>query len=114
LEHTVTKLQTALGFSSEQVAALPPPLIKIRELQQEIDKLHKENDEIRRLLADPGRGHLSVELPRRNSLSTFHDTRICDRDMKRRKMNGDEVYMVCLVSLVMKFGVLHLLILESW
>jgi len=92
LEQTVTKLQTALGFSTDQVAALPPPLIKIRELEQEIAKLHRENDEIRRMLADPGgRGHL--ELSRRNSLSTFHEARACDRDIKRRKMNGDEVYM---------------------
>jgi len=93
LEQTVTKLQTALGFSPEQLAALPPPLIKIRELEQENSKLQKENDEMRRMLADSGRGHLPVETTRRNSLSSFHDARACDRDIKRRKMNGDEVYM---------------------
>jgi len=88
LEQKITKLQTALGFSPEQ---FPPPLLKIRELEQEISKLQKENDETRRMLANSGRGHLPVEMTHRNSLSSFHDARACD--IKRRKMNGDEVYM---------------------
>ncbi|KAJ7056868.1 hypothetical protein C8F01DRAFT_1152512 [Mycena amicta] len=54
LEQTVTKLQTALGFSPEQVAALPPPLVKIRELEQENARLTKENDELHRALVDAG------------------------------------------------------------
>ncbi|KAJ3800970.1 hypothetical protein GGU11DRAFT_662796, partial [Lentinula aff. detonsa] len=49
LEQTVTKLQTAMGVTPEQVAALPPPLAKIRELEQENARLAKENDELRRL-----------------------------------------------------------------
>jgi hypothetical protein len=81
----VTKLQTALGYTTEQIASLPPPLAKIRELEQEILKLHRENDELRRLL-DPDRGH-------RPSLPSLHDTRSCDRDPKRRK-TGEEVYAV--------------------
>ncbi|TFK68162.1 hypothetical protein BDN72DRAFT_871065 [Pluteus cervinus] len=95
LEQTVTKLQTALGFSPEQVAALPPPLVKIRELEQENLRLQKENEDLRRMLSDNG-GRLSLDLSRRNSLASFHDSRnICDRDYKRRKMSGnvDEVYM---------------------
>lgn len=122
----MTKLQTALGFSPEQVAALPPPLIKIRELEQDNARLHRENDEMRRMLADPGgRGHLPVELGRRNSLSTFHDVRACDRDIKRRKVNGDEVYMVCpisfrhicrlltLISILLRALVTHHLIMQA-
>lgn len=88
LEQTVTKLQTALGFSPEQVAALPPPLVKIRELEQENARLNRENEDLRRMLQDPDRGH-------RTSLPALHDSRAPDRDLKRRKMagNGDEVYM---------------------
>jgi hypothetical protein len=66
---------------------LPPPLVKIRELEQENTRLQRENDELRRMLGDPdGRGH-------RSSVATFHDPRGCDRDVKRRKV-GEDVYMV--------------------
>ncbi|KAG1791979.1 uncharacterized protein HD556DRAFT_1239953 [Suillus plorans] len=92
LEQTVTKLQTALGFTPDQVAALPPPLVKIRELEQENTRLQKENEEMRRLLeSDHRAGHLSSDY-RRHSMSNFHDTRNCDRDFKKRKM--DDLYMV--------------------
>ncbi|KAG1847867.1 hypothetical protein DFJ58DRAFT_797167 [Suillus subalutaceus] len=75
LEQTVTKLQTALGFTPDQVAALPPPLVKIRELEQENTRLQKENEEMRRLLeADHRAGHLSSDY-RRHSMSNFHDNR---------------------------------------
>ena len=84
----MTKLQTALGFTTEQVAALPPPLVKIRELEHENARLQRENDEMRRILGEPDRGH-------RPSLTTFHDPRGCDRDVnvKRRKV-GEDVFMV--------------------
>ncbi|KAK7042517.1 BZIP domain-containing protein [Favolaschia claudopus] len=91
LEQTVTKLQTALGFTPEQVAALPPPLAKIRELEQENARLAKENDDLHRMLGDSGSRPLPVELGRRNSLTSFNDSRSCDRDYKRRKMD-DEPY----------------------
>jgi len=91
LEQTVTKLQTALGFTPDQVAALPPPLVKIRELEQENTRLQKENEELRRLLETDHRGsHLPSDY-RRHSLSNFHDNRSCDRDFKKRKM--DDLYM---------------------
>ncbi|KAG1765693.1 hypothetical protein EDD22DRAFT_950993 [Suillus occidentalis] len=92
LEQTVTKLQTALGFTPDQVAALPPPLVKIRELEQENTRLQKENEEMRRLLEADHRagGHLSSDY-RRHSMSNFHDSRNCDRDFKKRKM--DDLYM---------------------
>ena len=100
----MTKLQTALGFSPEQVAALPPPLVKIRDLEQENARLHRENEELRRALADSGgKGHHSLEISRRDTLPTFHDARACDRDFKRRKMNGniDEVYMARIIVIVL-------------
>jgi hypothetical protein len=95
LEQTVTKLQTALGFTPEQVAARPPPLAKIRELEQENARLHKENDELHRMLSDSGGRPLPLEVGRRNSLTSFNDSRPCDRDYKRRKMDSlDDVYIV--------------------
>ncbi|KAI6014982.1 hypothetical protein F5J12DRAFT_512260 [Pisolithus orientalis] len=91
LEQTVTKLQTALGFTPDQVAALPPPLVKIRELEQENNRLLKENEEMRRLLTESDhRHHISADY-RRHALSSFHDVRSCDRDFKKRKM--DDLYM---------------------
>ncbi|KAH7883095.1 hypothetical protein F5I97DRAFT_177690 [Phlebopus sp. FC_14] len=90
LEQTVTKLQTALGFTPDQVAALPPPLVKIRELEQENARLQKENDEMRRLLGDADHRHLASDY-RRHSLNSFHESRACDRDFKKRKM--DDIYM---------------------
>ncbi|TFK32405.1 hypothetical protein BDQ12DRAFT_617124 [Crucibulum laeve] len=88
LETTVTKLQTALGFSPEQVAALPPPLIKIRELEQENTRLQKENEELRRMLNDSGTRNIPVDIARRNSFGYTDNIRPCDRDYKRRKMSG--------------------------
>ncbi|KAI6038631.1 hypothetical protein EDC04DRAFT_2693174 [Pisolithus marmoratus] len=90
LEQTVTKLQTALGFTPDQVAALPPPLVKIRELEQENNRLLKENEEMRRLLGESDhRHHLSADY-RRHTLGSY-DVRSCDRDFKKRKM--DDLYM---------------------
>ncbi|KAF7319593.1 BZIP domain-containing protein [Mycena chlorophos] len=98
LEQTVTKLQTALGFSPEQVAALPPPLVKIRELEQENERLARENDELHRALADAGINPATGtrmgmdSLGRRASplgTATYGDPhRTSERDFKRRKVEG--------------------------
>ncbi|THU97517.1 hypothetical protein K435DRAFT_857549 [Dendrothele bispora CBS 962.96] len=93
LEQTVTKLQTALGFTPEQVSALPPPLAKIRELEQENARILKENDELRRLLAESGSRVMPLDVSRRPSTTAFHDSRNCDRDYKRRKVGDDGMYM---------------------
>ncbi|KAF8727149.1 hypothetical protein AX14_004738 [Amanita brunnescens Koide BX004] len=96
LEQTVTKLQTALGLTPDQVAVLPSPLAKIRELEQENARLQKENEELRRMLAESGGGRgMAMDLSRRNPLAAFQDARACDRDYKRRKMSGhlDGVYL---------------------
>lgn len=92
LESTVTKLQTIAGYSPDQVAALPPPLVKIRELEQENARLQAENEEMRRMMAeDPQtRGRIPQDFGRR---TTFHNGRDCDdREYKKRKA-GEGAYM---------------------
>jgi hypothetical protein len=99
LEQTVTKLQTALALSPEQVAALPPPTLRIRQLEQENSKLLRENDELRRqlhmqtrrpsLMTDP-----HFDLARRGSFQSSMSSDYPDRDIKRRRIqNVDEVYL---------------------
>lgn len=51
LEQTVTKLQTALALSPDQVAALPPPSARIRQLEHENSALRAELDDVRRQLS---------------------------------------------------------------
>lgn len=91
LEQTVTKLQIAVGYTTEQVSALPPPLLKIRELEQDNARLQKENEELRRLLQPDSR----TDASRRTAVATYQDPRTCDRDynLKRRKAQ-DGVYIV--------------------
>ncbi|KAH9846072.1 hypothetical protein C2E23DRAFT_693061, partial [Lenzites betulinus] len=48
LEQTVTKLQSVLALSPDQVAAIPPPLVRIRELEQDNEMLQREVQELRR------------------------------------------------------------------
>ncbi|KAF5325563.1 hypothetical protein D9619_009999 [Psilocybe cf. subviscida] len=98
LEQTVTKLQIAVGFSTDQIAALPPPLLKIRELEQDNARLQRENDDLRRLL-DPNSVPASrPESTRRMSIGPYgdsHSRSLCDpRDygLKRRRFQ-DGVYM---------------------
>ncbi|KAH9034356.1 hypothetical protein EDB83DRAFT_2416435 [Lactarius deliciosus] len=100
LEQTVTKLQTALALSPEQVAALPPPTLRIRQLEQENSKLLRENDELRRqlhmqtrrpsLMTDP-----HFDMARRGSFHSSVSADYPDRNLKRRRMsqNVDEVYL---------------------
>jgi len=86
LEQTVTKLQAILGLSDEQIATLPAPLIKIRELEEANARLQIENEHLRRMLSASG-GRLSLDMPRRDL--SFQDTRdICDREYKKRKLSG--------------------------
>lgn len=107
LEQTVTKLQIAVGYTTEQVSALPPPLLKIRELEQDNARLQKENDELRRLLQPDSR----TDASRRTGVATYQDPRTCDRDynLKRRKAQ-DGVYIVCsIVHLAVYFTLMRLL-----
>lgn len=97
----MTKLQTALALSPEQVAALPPPTLRIRQLEQENTKLIRENEELRRqlhmqtrrpsLMTDP---HL--EMARRGSFQSSMSSDYPDRELKRRRLsqNVDGVYLV--------------------
>lgn len=92
LESTVTKLQTSLDYSPDQVAALPPAVVKIRELEQENARLQAENEELRRMISEnpQTRGRAPPDFGRR---TTAHNGRDCDeRDYKKRKV-GDSLYM---------------------
>ncbi|KAJ6470412.1 hypothetical protein C8R45DRAFT_836803 [Mycena sanguinolenta] len=91
LEETVTKLQSALGqFNLEHtMTVLPPPLAKIRELEQENARLLKQNDDLQRLLADSGHPGYA----RRAPCSTTGGG-----SNKRRKMDGGDEYVVSFFS----------------
>ncbi|KAL9709197.1 hypothetical protein Ac2012v2_007552 [Leucoagaricus gongylophorus] len=94
LEQTVTKLQITVGCTPEQISALPPPLIKIRELEQEIIRLQKENDDLRNLVAETNVRGLSGDLTtRRNLYGNCQDTRLCDRNDHKRRKHVDGVYL---------------------
>ncbi|KAF9806051.1 hypothetical protein IEO21_08822 [Rhodonia placenta] len=84
LESTVTKLQSVLALSPDQVAALPPPLIRIRELEEENDLLHRQLDDLRRQL-DLRSARLRPDLARAPD---------DDRDARRRRMTDSAVYVV--------------------
>ncbi|KAI0922646.1 hypothetical protein AcW1_002764 [Taiwanofungus camphoratus] len=84
LEQTVTKLQTVLALSPDQVAALPPPLVRIRELEQENEVLHREIEDLRRQL-EQRNANLRPDISRRSDIPTPSDDRRCDREAKRRR-----------------------------
>ncbi|KAI0795699.1 hypothetical protein C8Q75DRAFT_463531 [Abortiporus biennis] len=95
LEQTVTKLQTVLALSPDQVAAIPPPLMRIRELEQENNELQRENEYLRREL-ESRNAQLRPDIGRRGTLSSLNDDRRNDRDIKRRRtldQQGDSIYM---------------------
>ncbi|KAI0634334.1 hypothetical protein C8Q77DRAFT_1055676 [Trametes polyzona] len=84
LEQTVTKLQSVLALSPDQVAAIPPPLVRIRELEQENEMLHREVQELRRQLDMRSAPSLRPDM-RRDSFATLEDHRNADRETKRRR-----------------------------
>ncbi|KAL1687208.1 hypothetical protein GGG16DRAFT_117190 [Schizophyllum commune] len=91
LEQTVAKLQLALGLPSEQLSVLPPPSIRIRELEQENARLEQENEELRQALAGKN-GNSADEMPSRSGLTGFAST----RDSRRRR---GEDYLVPSIDL---------------
>ncbi|KAI0767358.1 hypothetical protein C8Q74DRAFT_1203840 [Fomes fomentarius] len=84
LEQTVTKLQSVLALSPDQVAAIPPPLMRIRELEQENELLHREVEELRRQL-EMKNAQLRPEYRRDTYTPLPSDDRHFDRDAKRRR-----------------------------
>lgn len=93
LETTVTKLQSVLALSPEQVSAIPPPVVRIRELENENISLRRENESLRHQLEEKI-ALLRPDITRRNI--TLPDDRRDDRDMKRRRTvdHAEDVYMV--------------------
>jgi len=91
LEQTVTKLQTVLALSPDQVAALPPPVIRIRELEQENEVLHREIDELRQQL-EQRNAQLRPDLGRRDWIDD--DSRRVERDIRRRRtVDTGDIYL---------------------
>lgn len=91
----MTKLQTVLALSPEQVAALPPPSIRIRQLEQENEKLLHENNELRRQLQMTGRrASMLDDIDRRGSLHSISSNDGYGRETKKRRMSDEDVYIV--------------------
>ncbi|PCH37458.1 hypothetical protein WOLCODRAFT_29119 [Wolfiporia cocos MD-104 SS10] len=89
LEQTVTKLQTVLALSPDQVAALPPPLVRIRELEEENELLHREIDGLRRQL-EMRNARLRPDIARRSDMLMPSDI---GREARRRRLNDTNAYM---------------------
>ncbi|TFK52843.1 hypothetical protein OE88DRAFT_1627342 [Heliocybe sulcata] len=92
LEQTVVKLQTIMNLSPEQVAALPPPSVRIRELEQENQRLHHELDRLRRQLEHKTLQVQQFAVDRRIAFPAVD--RDESRDYKRRRMSGEGAYLV--------------------
>ncbi|KAH9934201.1 uncharacterized protein B0H18DRAFT_979955 [Fomitopsis serialis] len=92
LETTVTKLQVALALSPEQVAALPAPVIRIRELEEENEVLHREVDELRRQIEDRN-SRLRPDLGRRHGTIATSPYDRGDYESRRRRLTESQVYL---------------------
>ncbi|XP_006455121.1 hypothetical protein AGABI2DRAFT_194792 [Agaricus bisporus var. bisporus H97] len=93
LEQTVTKLQMALNYTPDQISVIPPPLLKIRELEQEVARLQKENDDLRSLVHPESGRSLPTDFTRRSSYGPYQDSRLCDRNDYKRRKHVDGVYL---------------------
>jgi hypothetical protein len=86
LEQTVTKLQSALALSSDDMSTLPAPLDRIRELEDENARLHEHVAELKRQIENRNAQLLRPDIGRRTSASDFN----CDYD--ERGGNWDPEY----------------------
>ncbi|KAH8101702.1 hypothetical protein BXZ70DRAFT_931589 [Cristinia sonorae] len=91
LEQTVTKLQSVLALSPEQVGSIPPPVVRIRELETENVTLRRENELLRHQLEERN-ALIRPDITRR---PIHADDRRHDRDMKRRRTldHPEDIYM---------------------
>ncbi|KAI0088217.1 hypothetical protein BDY19DRAFT_184941 [Irpex rosettiformis] len=95
LEQTVVRLQNALASSPDQVSSLPPPLLRIRELEQENVQLSREVEELRRQL-EARNARLRPDIDHRHHGFSPYDDRHFDREAKRRRAMQipDEPYLL--------------------
>jgi len=95
LEQTVVRLQNALAASPDQVASLPPPLMRIRELEQENVQLSREIEELRHQL-EARNARLRPDIDHRHHTFSPYDDRPFDREAKRRRgmHMPDESYLL--------------------
>ena len=98
LKQTLTKLQFEIAdsYTTEQISALPSPLLKIWELEQDNARLLKENDELRQLLQLEPDSRTDASHRTGVTVAMYQDPRTCDQDynLKRRK-GQDGVHIVC-------------------
>lgn len=89
------RLQNALSASPDQVSSLPPPLIRIRELEQENIQLNREVEHLRRQL-EARNARLRPDIDHRHHTLSPYDDRPFDREAKRRRgmQLPDDPYMV--------------------
>jgi hypothetical protein len=95
LEQTVIRLQNALASSPDQIASLPPPLTRMRELEQENLQLNREVEELRRQL-EARNARLRPDIDHRHHGFAPYDDRSFDREAKRRRAMQmvDEPYLL--------------------
>ncbi|KAI0827326.1 hypothetical protein BC628DRAFT_1318326 [Trametes gibbosa] len=99
LEQTVTKLQSVLALTPDQVASIPPPLARIRELEQDNEMLQREVQELRRQLEMRSGPALRPDV-RRDAFAPSMDDhhRAIDREPKRRRTSdASGLYVVRLL-----------------
>ena len=112
LKQTLTKLQFEItdSYTTEQISALPSPLLKIWELEQDNARLLKENNELRQLLQlEPDS---RTDMSHRTGIAMYQDPCTCDQDynLKRRKAQ-DGVHIVCsIIHLAIYFILMHVLL----
>lgn len=77
------------------MASLPPPLVRIRELEQENVQLSREVEELRREL-EARNARLRPDIDHRHHAFAPYDDRPFDREAKRRRamQMPDEPYLV--------------------
>lgn len=93
----MTKLQSVLALTPDEVAAIPSPLVRIRALEQESEILPSDVQKLRRQL-DMRSTPLRPDLPS-DSFETTEKHRSADRGTKRRRTSdASALYVVGILT----------------
>ncbi|KAI1783631.1 hypothetical protein LXA43DRAFT_851647, partial [Ganoderma leucocontextum] len=93
LEETVAKLQSVLALSPDQVTAIPPPLTRMKELEQKNQLLRQEVDVLRRQL-EAKRTQLPVRLDTNAYAPLLDHRHFNDEALRRRTADTNALYVV--------------------